>query len=34
LVLLEDLQNPEVCETARKASAEGEAHAWPSRRGY
>ena len=34
LVLFEHLQNPEMRETARKASAEGEAHAWPSSRGY
>jgi len=34
LVLFEHLQNPEMRETARKASAEGEAHAWPNRRGY
>jgi len=34
LVLFEHLQNPEMRETARKASAEGEAHAWPSGRGY
>src|SRR6266850_1191333 len=34
LVLFEHLQNPEVRETARKASPEGEAHAWPNRRGY
>ena len=34
LVLFEYLKNAEMRETARKASAEGEAHAWPSRRGY
>ena len=34
LVLFEHLQDPEMRETARKASAEGKAHAWPSRRGY
>ena len=34
LVLFEHLQNAEMRETARKASTEGEAHAWPSRRGY
>jgi hypothetical protein len=34
LVLFEHLQNAEMRETARKASAEGEAHAWPRRRGY
>jgi len=34
LVLFEHLQNSEMREATRETSTEGEAHAWPNRRGY